>query len=43
VDKYSKKINKKGDVIDVNIKRFNEITARGKYIQLVEEKESAKP
>ncbi len=41
-DKDTKKVYKKDDVIDVNVKRFNEITAKGKYIQLVEDKEPTK-
>lgn len=38
-DKETKKTYKKGDIIDVTVKRFNEITTRGKFIQLVEENE----
>lgn len=41
-DKETKKEHKKGAIIDVTVKRFNEITAKGKYIQLVEDKETAK-
>ena len=41
-DRITKKSYKKGDIIDVTVRRFNEITAKGKYIQLVEEKEPAK-
>lgn len=41
-DKENKKEHKKGDVIDVSVKRFNEITAKGRYIQLVEEERPAK-
>ena len=40
-DKETKKVHKKGDVIDITVKRVNEITAN-KYIQIVEEKEPAK-
>ena len=41
-DKETKKVHKKGDIIDVTAKRFNEITAKGKYIQLVEDEKPAK-
>ena len=41
-DKDTKKEHKKGDIIDVTVKRFNEITAKGKYIQLVEDERPAK-
>ena len=41
-DKYNGKTYKKGDTIEVTAKRFNEIVAKGKYIQLVEEKEPVK-
>ena len=41
-DKETKKVHKKGDIIDVTVKRFNEITAKGKYIQLVEDERPAK-
>ncbi len=41
-DKETKKEHKKGDIIDVTVRRFNEITAKGNYIQLVEDKEPAK-
>lgn len=41
-DKEAKKIRKEGDIFDVTAKRFNEIIAKGKYIQLVEETASAK-
>ena len=40
-DKVTKKIHKKGDVIEVTVKRFNEITAKGRYIQLIEENTTA--
>jgi hypothetical protein len=36
-DKVTKKIYKKNEIIDVTVKRFNEIIAKGKYIQLIEE------
>lgn len=39
-DKNTKKIYKKNDIIDVTITRFNEITAKGKYIQLVEDEKA---
>lgn len=38
-DKETKKAYKKGDIIDVTVKRFNEITKQGKFIELVEENE----
>ena len=41
-DKYTKKVYKKGDIIDVTVKRFNEIATKGNYIQLVEEEKPAK-
>lgn len=41
-DKETKKAYKKGDIIDVTAKRFNEITAKGRFIQLVEEEKTAK-
>lgn len=41
-DKETKKTHEKGDIIDVTVKRFNEITAKGKYIQLVEEERPVK-
>ena len=41
-DKETKKEYKKGDLIDVTVKRFNEITANGRYIQLVEDEKPAK-
>ena len=34
-DKHTKKTYKKGEIIEVTAERFNEITAKGKYIQLV--------
>jgi len=36
-DKHTGKKYKAGEVIDVTAKRFNEITAKGKFIQPVEE------
>ncbi len=36
-DKYTGKVYKKGEVIEVTAARFNEITAKGKYIELVVE------
>jgi hypothetical protein len=36
-DKETKKEHKKNDIIDVSAKRFNEITTKGRYIELVEE------
>lgn len=41
-DKYTGKEHKKGDVIDVNAKRFAEITKKGNFIQPVDEKSSGK-
>ena len=41
-DKETRKVHNQGDVIDVTVKRFNEITAKGKYIQLVENEKPAK-
>ena len=41
-DKETKKIHKKGDIIEVTAKRFNEIATKGNYIQLVEETAPAK-
>lgn len=41
-DKETKKTHKKGDIIDVTVARFNEITAKGRYIQPVEETTPAK-
>lgn len=41
-DKENKKEYKKGDTIDVSVKRFNEITIKGRYIQPVEEERPAK-
>lgn len=37
-DKETKKANKKGNIIDVTAKRFNEITKQGRYLEAVEEK-----
>ena len=39
-DKYTGEQYKKGDVFNITAKRFNEITQKGRYIQLVEEEES---
>lgn len=36
-DKVTGKKHKAGEIIDVSVKRFNEITAKGNYIQLVDE------
>lgn len=41
-DKVTGKKHNKGDIIDVTVARFNEITAKGKYIQPVEETAPAK-
>lgn len=40
-DKETKQIHKKGDVIDVNPARFNEITKKGGYIEAYVEPEKA--
>lgn len=42
IDKETKKKHQKGEIIDVTAKRFNEITGKGRYLQLVEEKEPIK-
>lgn len=36
-DKHTGKRYKKGDVIDITAKRFNEIAQKGNYVQPVEE------
>lgn len=36
-DKETKKTHKKGDVLDITAKRFNEIAEKGKYVQPVDE------
>ena len=41
-DKETGKKHNKGDIIDVTAARFNEITAKGKYIQPVAETAPAK-
>lgn len=41
-DRETKKKYKKGDIIDVTAKRFNEITTSGRYIQPVEEERPVK-
>lgn len=41
-DKETKKEHKKGDIIDVNVKRFYEIAAKGNFIRLVEDERPAK-
>ena len=40
-DKETKKVCKKGDVIDVTPARFNEITRKGRYIEAYAEPEKA--
>lgn len=37
-DRETKKEYKKGDIIDVTAKRFNEITKQGRFLEAVEEK-----
>ncbi len=39
-DKYTGKKHKKDDVFDATASRINEIFAKGKYIQLVEEEKT---
>ena len=41
-DKETKKAYKKGDIIDVTVKRFNEITTKGRYVELIEETKQTK-
>lgn len=42
-DKNTGKLHDKvGDVIELTAKRFNEITAKGKFIQLVEDEPTKK-
>lgn len=41
-DKHTGKKYKKGDIIDVPVNRFNEITDKGRYIQPVEDTAKAK-
>ena len=41
-DKETKKVRKKGDIIDVTAKRFNEITKAGRYIEAVEDEKPTK-
>lgn len=36
-DKVTGKKFKRGDITDVTVKRFNEITAKGRYIQPIDE------
>lgn len=36
-DKETKKHYKKGDIIDLTAKRFNEVLRKGKYIEAAEE------
>lgn len=41
-DKETKKDRKKGDIIDVTPKRFNEIIAKGRFIEAVEDEKPVK-
>ena len=41
-DKYTNKKYKKDDIIDVTVKRFNEITAKGRYVEPIEENTQTK-
>lgn len=41
-DKETKKEHKKGAVIDLSAKRFNEITKQGRFVELVEDEKPAK-
>ena len=41
-DKETKKAYKKGDIIEVTPKRFNEIIKQGSYIQLHEDEKPVK-
>lgn len=36
-DKETKKAYKKGDIIEISEKRFNEINKQGKFLELVKE------
>lgn len=42
-DKETHKEHKKGDVIDVTPARFNEITQKGRYIEVFVEPKAADP
>lgn len=39
-DKYTNKVYKKGAIVDLPVKRINEIILQGKYLQLVEVEET---
>ena len=42
-DKHTGKKHKKGDIFDISAKRFNEITTKGKLVELIDdEKEPEK-
>lgn len=41
-DRITKKVHKKDDIIDVTAKRFNEITAKGRFLELVEDEKTTK-
>ena len=41
-DKYTGKTYKKDEIIEITVKRFNEITLKGKYIELIEENKQVK-
>ena len=41
-DKETKKAHKKGDVVELSSKRFNEIIKQGRFVELVEDEKPAK-
>lgn len=41
-DKHTGKKYKKDDIIDVTVTRFNEITAKGRYVEPIEETKQTK-
>lgn len=41
-DKETNKQYKKGDIINLTAKRFNEVRRKGKYIEVLEEPETPK-
>ena len=42
-DRYTKKIHRPGDILEINGKRFKEIQAVGNLLELIEEAEESKP
>lgn len=42
-DRVTGKTYKAGETVDLSAKRINEITAKGKYIQLVEDEKPTTP